>query len=103
MAKRLLQLLLGTLALALPAVADVPAPAFLQKVETFEALEKAQQLDGLWARLVFRAGQEPLLPIATVIFLLAIIHTFLAARILHLGEKIQDQHEIRAHRRAKAE
>src|SRR5260370_1807300 len=43
--------------------------------------------------LISRAFAEPFNVIATVIFLLAIIHTFLAPKILHLSHRMQHAHE----------
>jgi hypothetical protein len=45
--------------------------------------------------LANRIHAEPFNLVATVIFLLAIIHTFLAPKILHLSHRIQHDHEAR--------
>ncbi len=47
----------------------------------------------LWTVLVHRAQAEPFNLIATIIFLLAIVHTFLAPKILKLSHWVQDEHE----------
>lgn len=101
--RRTLSLLVLLLFAPLVQAADMAAPAFLEKAAGFDSLEKARLIDGLWQRLLFRAAEEPLLPIATAIFLCAILHTFFAAKILHLGEKLQEQHELRARQKALAE
>ena len=49
----------------------------------------------LWTVLVNRVHAEPFNLIATVIFLLAIIHTFLAPKILHLSHRLQHNYEER--------
>jgi hypothetical protein len=49
----------------------------------------------LWAVLANRIHAEPFNLIATAIFLLAIIHTFLAPKILHLSHRLQRDHEKR--------
>lgn len=100
---RALLLLLGLLAFApIASAADTSAPAFVEKVKTFRAQEAAQHIDGLWRQLSFRAGQEPLLPIATAIFALAILHTCFAARIHHWGREVQAKHEARVRKLAHA-
>jgi hypothetical protein len=48
---------------------------------------------GLWTVLVNRVQAEPFNLIATIIFLLAIVHTFLAPKILKLSHRIQHRHE----------
>jgi len=50
---------------------------------------------GLWQVLLERIHAEPFNLVATVIFLLAIIHTFLAPKILHLSHRLQHAHEAR--------
>jgi len=50
-------------------------------------------VSNLWTVLVNRVHTEPFNLIATIIFLLAIIHTFLAPKILKLSHRIQHRHE----------
>ncbi len=45
--------------------------------------------------LISRAFAEPFNVVATVIFVLAIIHTFLAPKILGLSHRMQHEHEVR--------
>jgi hypothetical protein len=61
------------------------------------SLESYQDGDGssLGAVLANRIHAEPFNLVATVIFLLAIIHTFLAPKILHLSHRMQHNHEAR--------
>ena len=54
--------------------------------------------DGLLGTLADRAQIEPFNLIATGIFLLAILHTFLAARFTVLAHRMEERHE--AHQRA---
>ena len=54
--------------------------------------------DGLLGTLADRAEIEPFNLIATAIFLLAILHTFLAARFTVLAHRMEERHE--AHQRA---
>lgn len=48
---------------------------------------------GLIDELLARAAADPFNVIATVIFLLAVIHTFFAARFLDLSQRIQARHD----------
>jgi hypothetical protein len=47
----------------------------------------------VWSVLVNRVHAEPFNLVATIIFLLAIVHTFLAPQILKLSHRVQHQHE----------
>jgi hypothetical protein len=49
----------------------------------------------VWSVLITRAFAEPFNLVATIIFLLAIIHTFLASKILGLSHRLQKNHETR--------
>lgn len=76
-------------AAALAAAAPDPsAPAFPRPLESYA--DNAEH--GLWAQLVHRAQVDPFNVIATVIFLLAITHTFLASRFMHLSHVWRDEH-----------
>ncbi|MEQ1862701.1 MAG: putative Na+/H+ antiporter [Chthoniobacteraceae bacterium] len=50
-------------------------------------------LSGIWAKLVHRVSAEPFNLIASLIFLGAIVHTFLVARFRHLAHHFEHQHE----------
>jgi len=52
-------------------------------------------IEGLWARLAHRALAVPFNLVATVIFFLAIIHTFLSSRFLAIAHKWEVEHEER--------
>lgn len=47
---------------------------------------------GFWDKLLRRAKAEPLNAVATGIFLVAIIHTFLAPKIMHVAHRLRDEH-----------
>ncbi|MGC4016665.1 MAG: putative Na+/H+ antiporter [Luteolibacter sp.] len=92
---RLFSRLIPTLAaLALPAgAAGVERPAFLENAESFPAQEAARGLTGIGERIAFRAHEEPFLVVATVIFVLAILHTFLAVPITKYAHRVQHAHD----------
>lgn len=52
----------------------------------------------LWPVLVSRVQAEPFNLVATIIFLLAIIHTFMAPQIMRLSHRIQHRHEEERHK-----
>lgn len=45
-----------------------------------------------WSKLTHRAAAEPFNVVATILFLLAIIHTFLAAKITRIAHRWRDEH-----------
>ena len=49
--------------------------------------------DGLWATLAARAAHDPFALVATGIFLVAILHTFMAPRLLALAHAAQHRHD----------
>lgn len=53
------------------------------------------QSTSVWDTLLHRINAEPLNLVATLIFLCAIIHTFLASRILELANKLKTEHKKR--------
>ncbi len=57
---------------------------------------------GLWAVLVHRATVDPVNLAALVIFVCAIIHTFLAARIRHWADEVEERHQARLNRGARS-
>jgi hypothetical protein len=66
-------------------------PAFPLPPEAYPPIS-----DGLIATLSARIGVEPFNLIATVIFALAILHTFTAARFTRLAHALQHRHEEKA-------
>jgi len=87
------------------ASAEAAAPEFITEMARFPAIEKERALEGLGPRLTFRAGQQPFLLVATIIFVLAILHTFVAVPITKYSHKIQHHHddEVRRQRAARGE
>ena len=73
-------------------------PAFVTEMAKFPELEKSQGLDGIGEKLAFRAKQQPFLLVASIIFILAIIHTFFAVPITKLSHKVQHDYEIKIRR-----
>ena len=67
---------------------DTAATAFPRALDSYPPAA-ASLLDTLWAR----ATLEPFNVIATTIFLLAIVHTFAAARFAQLAHTIQHRHD----------
>ena len=72
---------------------DLKEPEFLKKMRDFDSMESAQHITGVWDKISFRAKEEPFLAIASVIFLLAILHTFFAIPITKYAHKVQHQHD----------
>lgn len=70
-------------------------PKFIERTKNFAAQEKAQNITSIWDRIAFRAKQEPILAVASIIFLLAILHTFAAVPITKLAHKVQHDHDER--------
>ena len=54
--------------------------------------------DGLLATLAVRIDADPFNAVATLIFLLAVIHTFVAVRFAHLAHQVQHRHDEAAAR-----
>ena len=46
--------------------------------------------------LASRVSAEPFNVVATAIFLLAVLHTFFAARFLQLSRRVQERHDRRS-------
>ncbi len=88
------------LLLLLPTGIADAEPAFVTEMAKFPVQESAQGLDGIGEKLAFRAGQQPFLLVATIIFILAIIHTFFAIPITKLSHKVQRAHNAQAAGRA---
>ena len=95
MRRILLFIALGLLGF-LPSVAHAAAPLdngapFPPQITSYDDAGESN----LWTVLVNRAHTEPFNLIATGIFLLAIVHTFLAPKILKLSHQVQHRHEER--------
>lgn len=80
-------------AVPLHAAEDQGPPKFLERAKNFAAEEKAQNITGMWERISYRAKSEPMLAVATIIFILAIFHTFAAVPITKYAHKVQHDHD----------
>jgi hypothetical protein len=70
-----------------------------QHGETFpRALERYQAVEGIWATLRARINEEPFNFVATLLFFLAIVHTFLTSRFLAISHRWAHDHEQRIER-----
>jgi hypothetical protein len=86
------------IALALSATSALAGP-LVQEVESFpRALESYGDVGGLWLTLGNRVSEEPFNFVATLIFLLAVIHTFLTSRFLAISGRRARAHEERIER-----
>lgn len=73
-------------------------PAFVEEMSKFPALEQEQGLETIGQKLSFRIKEQPFLLVATIIFVLAILHTFVAIPITKLAHKVQHEHDARIRR-----
>lgn len=71
------------------------SPEFVERIKSFGELEAARGIEGVGPKLAFRAKEQPFLLVATVIFVLAILHTFVAIPITKLAHKVQHDHDER--------
>ncbi|MBL9199469.1 MAG: putative Na+/H+ antiporter [Opitutaceae bacterium] len=81
------------LATGFAAAAGAPSvsPAFPRPLADYEAVQSAD----LGATLAARARLEPFNVVATAIFVLAILHTFVAAKIRHWAHVVEERHLAR--------
>ena len=73
-------------------------PEFQQRMAEFAQEEKAAGLHSIGEKLSYRAEQQPFLLVASIIFLLAIFHTFLAVPITKYAHKLQHEHDAMVRR-----
>lgn len=78
-----------------------PVP-FKEKMEQFPAEEQAAGIDGIWEKISYRAEQEPFLLVATIIFILAITHTFFAVPLTKYSHRLQHEHDAAIRRQKEA-
>lgn len=76
---------------------EAAVPSFPQPLTDYEAVEaqRASEIGrplSLVETLVLRAQEDPFNVVATVIFLLAVIHTFLCAKFTKLAHRIDEAH-----------
>ncbi len=98
-----LPLLLTALFLMFPSVAlaadgHAAEPAFVTETAKFPTMEAERGLTTIGQKLKFRASEQPFLPVASLIFLLAILHTFFAIPITKLSHKVQHEHDAKIRR-----
>lgn len=77
---------------------EAAVPDFLVKAQDFPAREAALGIEGIWQKIQFRAQDVPFLPVATLIFVLAILHTFLAVPINKAAHRVQHAHDEKVRR-----
>jgi hypothetical protein len=78
---------------ALAGAAETPASLFPPALDSYQDGQLS-----LGAKLRHRATAEPLNLVATIIFGLAIIHTFLAPKIMNVAHRWRDEHRARTRR-----
>jgi Putative Na+/H+ antiporter len=69
-------------------------PKIIEKIESFTKIEAQKNIAAIWGKISFRAAEEPFLVVASIIFFLAIIHTFFATLIskkAHIAQRIHDE------------
>ena len=95
---------LPTIFLALAALTSVgqaaehTKPDFLIQAENFASEETARGITDVAGQLAFRAQEQPFLLISSIIFLLAILHTFLAVPITRLAHRVEHEHDEHLHK-----
>ena len=77
---------------ALSGAAEPPASPFPPALDSYQDGQLS-----LGAKLRHRAAAEPLNLVATILFGLAIIHTFLAPKIMHVAHRWREEHRKRTH------
>jgi len=73
------------------AAAAAPAGAFPRAIDTYAAMPGASA----WEVVKARAAAEPFNVVATVIFVLAVLHTFASAKIRHWAHVLEERHAAR--------
>lgn len=76
-------------------------PKFVQRMKDFPAEEKAKGIEGIGNIIAYRASQEPILAVSTILFLLAILHTFAAIPITKYAHHVQHEHDEKIKRLAR--
>ncbi|MBK1829381.1 putative Na+/H+ antiporter [Verrucomicrobiaceae bacterium R5-34] len=106
MRTKLLPLLLLLFTFAVPtlhAAAGAHAkPEFVERMEHFPAEEEAAGMKGIGEILSHRASEQPFLLVATIIFVLAITHTFFAVPLTKYSHKLQHEHDAMIRREKEA-
>ncbi len=73
---------------------DAASPHLPPSLEEYHSYEARHGITGTWERIVSRAERTPFNVVATAIFLLALVHTFLAGPITRLSHKIEEKHRL---------
>lgn len=97
MTRRGVVLTSALLALAFSATECLAGPVF-QEAEFPRALESYRDVGGIWLTLKNRVAEEPFNLAASLIFLLAIIHTFLTSRFVSIAHHLDDIHREKIQR-----
>ncbi len=93
--QRVLQVVLSTALACVPGVALASGAGGAEEFNFPPPLDSYgdAEMQGIWARLVHRAGANPFNVIATAIFLLAIAHTFLSSKFMSIAHRLAEEHE----------
>jgi hypothetical protein len=65
----------------------IPVP-----LETYQQYEREHNITGVWNILVSRVQQNPFNLVATIIFLLAVLHTFIAVPITNYAHRVEQRY-----------
>ncbi|HNX04982.1 MAG TPA: putative Na+/H+ antiporter [Opitutales bacterium] len=68
------------------------SPHLPPSLEEYHSYESLHGITGAWERIVSRAERTPFNVVASVIFLLALFHTFLAGPITRLAHRVEEHH-----------
>jgi hypothetical protein len=63
-----------------------------QPLEEYQKYERDHHITGVWNVLVSRVHQNPFNLVATIIFMLAILHTFVAIPITNYANRVEERH-----------
>lgn len=78
------------------AAAAAPTEAFPRAIESYASMPGASA----WAVVKARAAAEPFNVVATIIFVLAVLHTFASAKIRHWAHVLEERHAASLERKA---
>lgn len=98
----LVSLLAAPLAMAAGGNAN-DIPKFQKRMDAFSVEESSQGISGIWDKISYRAEEQPFLLVASIIFVLAIVHTFFAVPITKYAHKVQHEHDAEIRRQKNAE
>jgi hypothetical protein len=86
------------IAVALTASGALAQDAGHEAVSFPRALESYAEVEGIWPTLRNRVSEEPFNFVATLIFLLAVIHTFLTSRFMAIAHRLEHAHRAKIER-----